>query len=38
MGQKAEVMGGCSKKVKKEQVGHLNLGSMQRCGGGVGTE
>lgn len=32
MGQKAEVMGGCLKKVKKEQVRHLNLGSMQRRG------
>lgn len=32
MGQKAEVMDGCLKKVKKEQVRHLNLGSMQRWG------
>lgn len=32
MGQKADVMAGCLKKVKKEQVGHLNLGSMQRWG------
>lgn len=37
MGQKAEVMDGCLKKVKKEQVRHLNLGSMQRLGVERGT-